>query len=120
MITPYQDGKLAIKILIVSVFIISLVGYSLFQVHKIMTGPTIELSLPHDSLVTGPNNRIRLTGIAANVAFISLNDNPIYVDETGTFNESLLLNPGYNIIKLYGKDKFGKTLTKLVEITYKP
>ncbi len=120
MITPYQDGKLAIKILIATVFVLSLIGYSLFQVHKIMTGPTIELSLPHDALVTGPNNRLHLKGIAANIAFISLNDNPIYVDETGAFSESLLLNPGYNIIKLYGKDKFGKTLTKLVEITYKP
>jgi hypothetical protein len=120
MITSYQDGKFALKILLVSVFILSLVGYSLFQVHKIITGPTIKLSLPHDALITGSNNQLQLKGIAANVAFISLNDNPIFIDETGAFSESLLLNPGYNIIKLYGKDKFGKTLTKLVEITYKP
>lgn len=120
MIQPYQDGKLVIKTLIISVFIICIIGYSLFQVHKIITGPIITLSVQDNTLITGPDNRITLKGTATNVAFISLNDNPIYIDEKGVFSEDLLLNPGYNIIKLYGKDKFGKTLTKLVEITYKP
>lgn len=120
MIHLYQDGKLALKVLITTVFIFTIVGYSLFQVHKLITGPTIELSDSFQSTVTGPNNKISLRGIAANVAFISLNDNPIYIDESGSFNENLLLYPGYNIIKLYGKDRFGKSLTRLVEITYKP
>ncbi len=120
MIKPYQDGKLAIRVLLTSVFVLALIGYSLFQVHKIFTGPTIELSgLPGEGLVTG-GNKIALAGIAENVAFISLNDNPIYIDEKGLFSEDLLLYPGYNVIKLYGKDKFGKSLTRLVEITYQP
>jgi len=117
---PYQDGKLAFKVLIATFLVLSIAGYSLFQVHKLIIGPTIELSESFKPIITGPNNKIALHGTAANVAFISLNDNPIYIDESGRFNENLLLYPGYNIIKLYGKDKFGKTLTRLVEITYKP
>lgn len=85
-----------------------------------ITGPTIELSSITDKgLITG-NNKIALKGEAQNVAFISVNDNPIFIDEKGLFSENLLLYPGYNIIKLYGKDKFGKSLTRLVEVTYQP
>jgi hypothetical protein len=115
----YKDGKFAIKVAVTSLFVCTLIGYSAFQTHRIITGPTIELQ---DSFSSGvsTSNKINLRGIAANVAFISLNDNPIYIDESGAFSEHLLLYPGYNIIKLYGKDKFGKSLTRLVEITYKP
>lgn len=115
----YEDGKLAIRVLITSLFVLTLIGYSAFQAHKIITGPTIDLSDSFSSTVTG-SNKINIKGMAANVAFISLNDNPIFIDEAGSFSENLLLYPGYNIIKLYGKDKFGKSLTRLVEITYKP
>lgn len=115
----YKDGKFAIKTLSTSLFVLILIGYSAFQTHKMITGPTIELQNSFESGVSS-SNKINLKGTAANVAFISLNDNPIYIDESGSFSENLLLYPGYNIIKLYGKDKFGKTLTKLVEITYKP
>lgn len=119
MIKIYEDGKLAIRVLFTSLFVFILLGYGGFQAHKIITGPTIKLEDSFHETVTG-SNKINLRGIAANVAFISLNDNPIFIDEKGSFSENLLLYPGYNIIKLYGKDKFGKTLTKLVEITYKP
>ncbi len=120
MIRQYQDGKLALRVLLTSVFVLALVGYSIFQVHRIITGPTIELSaLSEEGFVTSVN-KINLTGVAQNVAFISLNDNPIFIDENGAFSEDLLLYSGYNIVKLYGKDKFGKSLTRLVEITYKP
>ena len=116
---PYEDGKLALKVLITSLFVLVIIGYSGYEAHKIITGPQIELTKTFESAVTG-SNKINLQGVAANVAFISLNDNPIFIDESGVFSENLLLYPGYNIIKLYGKDKFGKSLTKLVEITYKP
>lgn len=115
----YEDGKLALKVLITSLFVLALIGYTGYQAHKIIIGPKIDLTDSYESAVTG-SNKVNLKGKAANVAFISLNDNPIFIDENGSFSENLLLYPGYNIIKLYGKDKFGKSLTKFVEITYKP
>ncbi len=119
MIKSYEDGKMALKVLVTSLFVLMLVGYSIYQAHKIIIGPEINLAKSFNPTVTG-DNKINLRGQAANVAFISLNDNPIFIDEQGEFNENLLLYPGYNIIKLYGRDKFGKALTRLVEITYKP
>ncbi len=119
MIKGYQDGKTALKFLITALFVCVLVGYSIFQVHKIVTGPTIAVDLPEQAVITGAG-MLKLQGVASNIAFISLNDNPIYIDEKGAFSENLLLYPGYNIVKLFGKDKFGKTLTRLVEVTYQP
>ncbi len=119
MIKGYQDGKTALKFLITALFVCLLVGYSAFQVHKIVTGPVIDVALPEQAVVTG-TGMLKLQGMASNIAYITLNDNPIYIDEEGAFSENLLLYPGYNIIKLFGRDKFGKTLTRLVEVTYKP
>ena len=119
MIKGYQDGKTALKFLITTLFVCVLVGYSIFQAHKLVTGPVIDVDLPEQAVVTG-SGMLKLQGMASNIAFIALNDNPIYIDEEGAFSENLLLYPGYNIIKLYGKDKFGKTLTRLVEVTYRP
>ncbi len=119
MIKRYQDGKTVLKLLVTAIFVCVLVGYSAFQVHKIITGPVIEIDLHDQAVVTG-TGMLKLQGVASNIAFIALNDNPIFIDEKGAFSENLLLYPGYNVIELFGKDKFGKTLTRLVEVTYRP
>jgi hypothetical protein len=118
MIKGYQDGKTALKFLITTLFVCLLVGYSIFQVHKLATGPVIDVELPKQAVITG-SGMLKLQGVASNIAFITVNDSPIYIDEKGLFSVNLLLYPGYNVIKLYGRDKFGKTLTRLVEVTYK-
>jgi hypothetical protein len=93
-------------------------GYSAFQAKKIIEGPQISIVSPangatvHDSL-------IYVTGIAKNIKEITVNDRTIYIDEQGNFKEKMLLYPGYNIIKLEAKDKFGKEKNKKIDIVLK-
>lgn len=119
MISVYEDGKLIIRVLIISFFVLTIVGYSIFQAHKIITGPEIAIASP----LTGGTihqSDVDISGVAKNISFISVDDRPIHIDESGNFKEKLLLYPGYNIIKLQARDKFGASVEKHVELVYQP
>lgn len=93
-------------------------GYSLFQAHKLISGPVITIFSPENgSLYNSP--LIEITGKAKNVAYLNLNDKKIFTDENGNFKEKLLLSPGYNILKLDAKDKFGTYTEKRIELILK-
>ncbi len=119
MISVYEDGKLIIRVLLIAFFVLVIVGYSIFQSIKIISGPQISVASPlSGSTIT--QSDVDIKGVAKNISFISLNDRPIYIDESGNFQEKLLLYPGYNIIKLQARDKFGASVEKHLELVYKP
>ncbi len=118
MLKPYEDGKLILKTLIGGIFVLSLVGYGLFQAKKIVEGPELELYSPTLGQ-TVEEERIAISGKALNISAIWLNDRPIVTDESGLFNEKLMLYPGYNIIMLKAEDKFGSRVEKKIEVVYK-
>ncbi|MEI8062057.1 MAG: hypothetical protein WCG97_02055 [bacterium] len=119
MIKPYDDGKVIVKTVLVLVFILFIVSYGFYQSKNLIYGPKISLDGSFNSPQVVNDDIIKLSGTAKNIATISLNDRPISVDETGAFDEKVLLFPGYNVIKLFGKDKFGASTEKMIEVIYK-
>ena len=110
-----QPGKIALRVVIVSLVVILIIGYSLFQARNLMRGPELYITSPtlggtvHSPLVT-------IAGTADNISFITLNDRQIFVNSNGNFNEQLLLAPGYNVWTLSAKDKFGRIVSKKIEL----
>jgi hypothetical protein len=97
------------------IILVTFIGsYSVFQARKIMSGPKISIASPHNG-ATVQDSLIYVAGVAKNIKEISVNDRPIFIDENGNFQEKLLLSPGYNIIKLKAKDKFGKEVQKEIQ-----
>ena len=117
MIKPYEDGKLIIKTLVIAFFVLIIVGYGIFQSQKIIGGPKISISSPTTGQVIDKSD-VDIAGIATNISAISLNDRPIFIDESGKFSEKLMLYPGYNIIKIRAEDKFGSKIEKDLELVY--
>lgn len=117
MIKPYEDGKMIIKTLFIAFFVLIIVGYGIFQSQKIISGPKISVTSPTTGQTLAKSD-IDITGVAANISAISLNDRPIFIDESGSFSEKLMLYPGYNIIKLRAEDKFGSKVEKDLELVY--
>ena len=109
--------SLIFKIASFGIFVLIIVSYGLFQAHKLIAGPIIELDSPHTG-VTVANNLLEIKGTSLNTSFISLNDRPIFMDEQGHFSEKLPLYPGYNIINIKAKDRFGSLVSKNIEIVY--
>lgn len=112
-----QDGKTIVKFAIIFLSITLIIGYSLFQARNIIRGPQITLANPLNG-TTIENPLVRVTGNAANITFITLNNRQIFVDGQGNFAEELLLSPGYNVWTLQAKDKFGRVVLKKIELVF--
>ncbi len=113
-----QNGKILLKIILIVIILISIAGYSLYQSQNLIKGPQLILENPiNGSTVDTPN--VDIKGKAHNVAYISLNDRQIFIDKDGAFHEELLLGPGYNVWKLEAKDKFGRIVSKKIELVLK-
>ena len=107
-----------IKVSLFSFLGIVILGYSLFQAQKLISGPIIEVFTPQNG-ATYNQTLIEISGRARNIAYLNLNDKPIFTDKNGYFKEKILLSPGYNVIKLDAKDKFKKYTEKRLELILK-
>ena len=111
----------ALSILRISLFSslgLVIIIYSLFQAQKLLTGPVIEIYTPQNG-ATYNQTLIEIDGWAKNVAYLNLDDRPIFTDKAGYFKEKLLLSPGYNIIKLDARDKFKTYTEKIIQVILK-
>ena len=50
------------------------------------------------------------------MTFISLNNRQIFTDTNGDFNENLVLLPGYNILTIDAKGRYGKEISKKIHL----
>ena len=102
------------KIIIVALAVI-LVLYIVFQARNVLLGPQINIISPTEN-ETLPGPIIEVEGTAKNVSFLTLNDKQIFVDDSSHFKERLLPAPGLVILKLVGKDRFGRIKETSVNI----
>src|SRR6266571_5179997 len=100
------NAKKIVKIVGLSVFFLLIILYAFFRSSDLIFGVKIRnVNIKDGSTVTSPT--MEVTGVAKNAIFLSLNGREISVDQEGNFNETIALLPGYNIINLKAKDKFG-------------
>lgn len=96
-----------------ALFILAIVGYTIFEARYLILGPTIRITEPV-KLITEVSSPTTIAGNAKNLVRISLNDRPIFVDESGNFNEKLLLQEGYTIMRITAEDRFGRKTSTLL------
>lgn len=112
-----DKGKVLIKIAVIILLLGAISGYAFFQARNLIKGPELLVRTPTNGTTT-TSSLISLSGTAKNISFISLNDRQIYVDKNGNFDEELILAPGYNVWTLQAKDKFGRIVTKKLELVF--
>lgn len=61
----------------------------------------------------------KVIGKAQNATYISLNGREIFIDKDGNFSETIALIPGFSVITIDAKDKFGKSKEKKFQLVYK-
>jgi hypothetical protein len=103
------------KIIIGIVFFLVIVTYGGFKMYSVLLGPEIVIESPQSgSTIMAP--LITVTGQAKRIAKLYFNDRKIFTDDSGNFQESLLLARGYNILELEAEDGFGRKVTKHIEL----
>lgn len=112
-----NDARFYIKTIGFIALFVVIIGYGIFTARHLIEGPLVTIDSPKNGdTVTSP--LVEIDGSAENITYISLDDRQIFIDATGHFSEKLLLQPGYSIMKVYAKDRFGRTTTKTLGLVY--
>jgi hypothetical protein len=112
----FRNKFLRPKIIATLVVLVLIGGYALSRSWNLLAGPLIVIDTP-TSGETLKSGYVIMAGEAKRIATLTLNGRQIFTDASGNFRESLLLLPGYNIIVVEAKDKFGRrTVQKLALI----
>ena len=89
--------------------------FSVFRSLNYLRGPGLEIYYPiNGSVVSSPT--IKISGQATRITKITLNGRAITIDEQGNWQETLIIFPGINIIKIEAQDQFGRTVSKQLDI----
>ncbi len=113
-----RTTKFILKWLVIILAVAIIVIYGFFASRDLLRGPQITITTPDNgSVVTSP--LVLIQGSTKNSKTISLNDRPIFIDTSGRFAEQLLLAPGYTILTLRAKDRFGRETVKRLELVQK-
>ena len=91
---------------IASTFFVFILIYGIFRSKEVIFGVNIkDLNIQNYQSFT--ENPVKITGNSKNALFLSINDREINIDKEGNFQEDIALLPGYNILEIKAKDKFG-------------
>ncbi len=106
-----KNTKQILQISALSFFFILITGYGFWGSHNLIFGVRItDVTINEKTAQSGAkfaNPALKLQGNAKNAVKLTLNGREITINEQGDFNETLVLLPGYNIINIIAKDKFG-------------
>jgi hypothetical protein len=106
-----------LTVLIVLAVAVLIIGYAFFNARLLLIGPEITVVSPENGS-SFDEPFIELHGKALHTAFISLNGQQVYVDETSTFRVPLVLAPGTSIMKLNARDRFDRETELTLWYTY--
>ena len=107
-----------LKIAVVLLILIFVISYAVFNSRIFIAGPQIHIESPQNGALISDSPLIHIKGNVENIAYLRLNGREIYTDESGVFEEALLLSNGYNIIQLVAKDRFDREEMAELQIVY--
>ena len=118
--TTYSPSKFAVTprtITVGAVVLLALfvLGYLFYQVHAINQPPSISVTQPKDGDVIHSSSVV-VQGRTDAGAELTINDQPVTVDSSGSFSQSVSLTSGQKELSFVAKNSFGKTSTKQVTV----
>lgn len=115
--TERHKTRKNIRIAIIVFLLVLVLGYTLYEIHRVISGPSITMQTPENGAIVSTST-LEISGTAKNISDIEMDGRSIFIDENGNFKEQLLLSPGYNAIELTAHDRFGNQTEKIIEVMY--
>lgn len=119
-INPVNFSKLVItpKLIIASVVALSVLSiffYLYREVDSFISKPRLVIIKPVDGSATD-GKTTHVTGIAEKDALVTINEQPVLVNEKGEFSQDIGLQEGLNVITVRAKNRFDKETSKVVSV----
>lgn len=102
-------------IAILTWFACTVLGYGVYKALPIILGPKIEILTPHDGDQTDAQT-IEVRGEVTRTKGLYVNGIATAFNEEGVFYTKLAVYPGSNIIFIKAEDKFGRSVSKTINI----
>ncbi len=81
------------------------------KIYPLIHGPELAITgMVNGSHLTEPV--LHISGVAHFTKDLSINGAPLSTEPDGSFDERFILNPGYNIVTMEGRDRFGNSTIK--------
>jgi hypothetical protein len=106
-----------VGIILGCLFAATIIGYAYYKTKNLILGPTITITNPQNNAST-TESLVHLKGIIKNSTEVSVNNRKVYISEKGELDEKLLLLPGYNIITINAKDRFGHSTSQTIQSVF--
>jgi len=103
----------------IAVLLLLLATYAVFQARFLLLGPQISIENPRDGALVS-QSIVTISGMAYNVSRITLNGRQIFTDQSGAWEEKLLVSPGVSIMTVEVRDRFGRESEESVRVIYNP
>jgi len=104
---------------IVSLFVIGVFGYIIYQVYGFAAAPDLAVTSPNNNSIIETED-IEIRGITSQNANVLVNEQSISVSSDGKFIADYKLQSGINVIQIKSKNKANKEKTLTYTVEYKP
>lgn len=111
--------NLPISKLIIFGSIISVLVLVFYNTKDIFFGTKFSIDSAPDG-ATLRENFLPISGVAKHALSLEINGRVVSIDTDGVFNDGALLSPGYNVIEIKQKDRFGKEKQKTLHLVAEP
>lgn len=107
---PNHFPSLTFSTLAVIVLIALFFGYLIYSYFKFAGSPTLLINSPANNVVL-KEERIEIVGKTDPEAGLTINNQPVAVNENGSFNITVPLQPGLNTLTVVATNKFKRQTT---------
>ena len=94
---------------------VAVVALACYNMRDRILGTPLQVTTARDG-ATLDTPFLPVAGIARHARELLINGRPIAIDRQGSFNDEVLLSPGYNIVEVAVRDQFGKQKVKTYQI----
>jgi len=111
--------RFSISKLIIWTSLISILVLVFYNTRDLFFGTKFSInSAPNGSTLR--EDFLPISGVAKHALSLEINGRIVSVDPNGFFSDGALLSPGYNIIEIKQKDRFGKEQQKTLHLVAQP
>ena len=112
------DPRRNLRRLGIIIFLCLLVAYGLFEARRYIAGPGLRIDEPRpQESVQGP--AVHIAGHGSNLSYLYINGAQAYLNEKGDISYTYTPPPGYTVLTVMGKDRFGRTRTVYIPFVVK-
>lgn len=96
-----------IRVLIILAIVAVLASYLLYLVTNILQPPQLEVFFPENNTVTR-EQIIKIRGVTETETILTINGQPVNIDELGNFEERINLQPGLNVVEIISQKEHSR------------